>query len=44
MTKKQLAPYAMPVVYEISVVIIVIGLAMIAMRALTIEAWEQVWR
>jgi hypothetical protein len=41
--KKQIAPYIMPICTGIAVVIAVVGLVMIAARALSTEAWDYVW-
>ena len=40
MNKAQVAPYLMPIVYAVVAVIVVVGLAGIAIRALSYGAWD----
>jgi len=40
MTRKQLAPYALPAVYFVVVLIVIAGLSFIAIRALSCEGLE----
>ena len=41
--KKQIAPYAMPIVYALTAVVLIVGFLKIIAWALGAEAWNKFW-